>query len=206
MEDDWKELTASELSPWPPQRPPRFYNLLRGSDFSYHEGVRNDHKVELFFDYCFDLMWFGKIRSDFYEWLLLLWSNNYTVWTLVDAATTDVCVCECLLVMSVYQWIYLLSLTLWDQQVLLCLEGLSFGLGQNMFCLLRVYFTSVICLLLIKEECLVTAKDILPTQPNPSGVHHYTQMLLIHILILFHTCKLKWNEELNSSCDWNYPS
>lgn len=70
-----------------------------------------------------------------------------------------------------------------------------------MFYILRVYFTSVFCLLLIKEECPVTTKDILPTQTNPSGVHHYTQMLLIHILILFHIFKLKLSEELNSSCD-----
>lgn len=46
--------------------------------------------------------------------------------------------------------------------------GLSVGLGQSMFCVLKVYFTAVICLLLIGAECPVIAQDILPPQLNPS--------------------------------------
>lgn len=55
----------------------------------------------------------------------------------------------------------------------------------------KVYITSAICLLLMGQGHPITAQDILPTQPNPSGVHHYAQVLLICILILLYICKVK---------------
>lgn len=60
-----------------------------------------------------------------------------------------------------------------------------------MLCVCKVYSTSALRLLLTGEEHPITAQDILPTQPNPSGVHHSPQVLLIHTLILLYICKFK---------------
>ena len=53
------------------------------------------------------------------------------------------------------------QLALWDLKALASFKGWSGGLGQVVFCILKVYFTSVICLLPVGGgECLTPAQHV----------------------------------------------
>lgn len=157
-------------------------NPLRGSDFRNHQGVRNDHKGESFFDYCFCSVWFGKIRCDFQEQLLLLRSNNYAeqTWPIPRPRT-----CSCVFSGNMCSPLHSSAFNrlCGTSKYRLGLEGPSVGLGQSMFCLLEVYFTSVVCPLLKRARAPMRPQGVSPSQPDSSGVHHYTPVLLIHTLI-----------------------
>lgn len=75
-----------------------------------------------------------------------------------------------------------------DQQVLAEVRRTSVGLGGSMFYVLKVFFTSIICLLLRGGKAPQILLSVLPAQPNFLRVQHYA---LPHASILFYICKLK---------------
>lgn len=135
-------------------------------------------------------------------------SNNYTVWASVGAPRLMYVFCACFLVMCVHQWLHVLSAgptgpkrTDWAEKD--CQEAWD-----------RVCFAySRYTLPLLFAHCPwwgksapAPARHVLSTQPNPSGLHHYTHVLPIRIWIFFYICKLKWNEEPDSGRDRDHPS
>ena len=136
-------------------------------------------------------MWFGKIRCDFQERLLLWWSNNHSAraWLipLPRACSCEFSGCVCSPVNSSF------SLLHGTGKYWMGLEGWSWPGTEHVLLTQRVSHSPLSCVYHLWEaepQCLL--RVLVCLQPDFSGVYHYRPVLLILTLMLFYICKLKW--------------